>query len=227
MWAGPLATAMMRGLGASVVKVEMPTRLDGMRRAFATDPDAKRSSAMFTTLNSGKRLLRLDLRRERDRASFEQLLAESDLLVESFSRRVMPNLGYDEERLRAIRPGLLIAAVRAFGPGEKAAWIAYGSGIHAASGLADLGRERFGAACVSYPDPLAGVALFAAMVGQVLSRERTGRASTVEVSLWDALRPLLDLPQPGELELEPTTEQVLELGSRAGARGARSSGGAG
>lgn len=212
MWAGPLATAMMRSLGASVVKVEMPTRPDGMRRAFAVESNPRRPSAMFATLNAGKRSLRLDLRRERDRASFERLLAESDVLVESFSRRVMPNLGYDEETLRAIRPGLLIAAARAFGPGERAAWIAYGSGIHAASGLADLGRDRFGAACVSYPDPLAGVALFGAIVAQVLSRERTGRASTVEVSLWDALRPLLDLPQAGELELEPTTEQVLKLG---------------
>ncbi len=216
MWAGPLATTMLGNLGASVVKVEMPTRPDGMRRAFAADPDSTSSSAMFTALNSGKRLVQLDLRQVSDRARFERLLAKSDLLVESFSRRVMPNLGYPEEALRAIRPGLLIAAVRAFPPGENAAWSAYGSGIHAASGLADLGHGRFGAACVSYPDPLAGIALFAAMAGQVVSRERTGRASTLEVSLWDALRPLLDLPQPGELELEPAAEQLLELAHMPG-----------
>jgi CoA transferase family III len=211
MWAGPLATAMMRSLGASVVKIEMPTRPDGMRRSLGAGPDEESSSPVFATLNAGKRLMQLDLRRESDRARFERLLASSDMVVESFSRRVMPNLGYDEETLRAIRPDLLIAAVRAFPPGEKGAWTAYGSGVHAASGLADVGPGRFGAACVSYPDPLAGIALFAAMTGQVVSRERAGRASTVEVSLWDALRPLLDLPQPGELELEPTAEQLIQL----------------
>lgn len=208
MWAGPLATAMLRALGAEVVKIEMPTRPDGMRRAFGADRSSASGAGVFAALNSGKRLLRLDLRHSGDRARFERLLASSDVLVESFSRRVLPNLGYDEQALRAIQPGLLVAAVRAFPPGASAAWVAYGAGIHAASGLADLGPGRFGAASVSYPDPLAGIALFAAVTGQVLARERSGEASAAEVSLWDAVRPLLDLPQPGLLEQEPSAERL-------------------
>lgn len=207
MWAGPLASSLMRCLGASVLKVEMPGRPDGLRRRSPGERGTG-ASAMYVALNGGKDTEQLDLRRARDRVRFERILRGCDLLVESFSRRVMGNLGYDEHALRRIAPGLMIAAIRAFPPGERAGWVSYGAGIHAASGLAELAPGRFGAACVSYPDPLAGLALFVAMIAQVLARLRAGAPSTVEVSLWDAVRPLLDLPQPGDLGADPTPAQV-------------------
>ena len=93
-WAGPLATRLLADAGATVVKVDPRCRPDG----FGQRP------ALYRHLNHGKEVVDLDLRSPTDRARFEQLLASADLLVESFSRRVMGNLGYDDDRLRAAQP---------------------------------------------------------------------------------------------------------------------------
>ncbi|MFN0090560.1 MAG: CoA transferase, partial [Acidimicrobiales bacterium] len=65
MWAGPLCTWLLAGLGAEVGKVEPSARLDGLRfdERFPGDPAAAAGcSAWFAALNAGKRRLDLDLR---------------------------------------------------------------------------------------------------------------------------------------------------------------------
>src|SRR6185312_12124824 len=94
MWAGPLCTRLLAEWGATVTTIEPAVRPDGLRG----------SPAQFAVLDRGKRRVDLDMRRGTDRAAFEQLVAESDLLVESFSRRVLPNLGYAD--LRSINPAI-------------------------------------------------------------------------------------------------------------------------
>ena len=55
-----------------------------------------------------------------------------------------------------------------FPPGPRRHWVAYGTGVHAASGLGDVGGGGFAAPAVSYPDPLGGItAAFAALCAAV------------------------------------------------------------
>ena len=181
MWAGPLATAILARLGAEVIKVEPSCRPDGLRRGDA---------ALFGRLNRNKARADLDLREPAGRERFEQLVASSDVVVDSFSPRVMTNLGYPAEALWRLRRDVIIAGVRAFGPGPWRDWAGYGSGIHAASGLADCGGGTFVPAAVSYPDPLAGLVLVAAIIAQLYARSRRCVATSVEVTLWGAVTAL-------------------------------------
>lgn len=180
LWAGPLATALLADLGAEVVKVEPSVRPDGTAR----------HRAFYNHLNSAKQVVDLDLREDPDRRRFEALLDRADLLIDSFSRRVMPNLGYGRPVLAARWPRLAALSITAFpASAVEADWIAYGPGVHAAMGLGDCGPGRaFEPAPVAYPDALAGLAAFAAAA--VLLTRSPGSPANTEVSLAAAVAPL-------------------------------------
>lgn len=180
LWAGPLATALLADLGAEVVKVEPSVRPDG----------AARHQAFYGHLNSAKQVVDLDLREDPDRRRFEALLDRADLVIDSFSRRVMPNFGYGRPILAARWPRLASLSITAFPASVvEANWIAYGPGVHAAMGLGDCGPGRaFEPAPVAYPDALAGLAAFAAAA--VLLTRSPGSPANTEVSLAAAVAPL-------------------------------------
>lgn len=182
MWAGPLATALLAGAGAEVIKVEPACRLDGMRG----------TPEMFAALNENKTVVDLDLRREVDRSSFLDLVASSDIVIDNFSPRVMPNLGLTRPVLvGAGGDSLLTLSMPAFPKGSRRSWTAYGTGVHAASGLGDLGDGRFAAPSVSYPDPIAGFTAFATIVALLVGRSLGWRPRHTEVTILGATLPLL------------------------------------
>src|SRR5829696_2146315 len=116
MWAGPLATAQLAAWGARVTTIEPPFRRDGLRAV----PD------QFAALDGGKRRVPWDLRVAADRTRFEDAVTSADVVVESFSPRVMSNLGYPPEALLRINPRLTVLSLRAFpGTGPEATWVAF------------------------------------------------------------------------------------------------------
>jgi hypothetical protein len=178
MWAGPLATALLRTAGARVRKVEADVRLDGMRG----------TPSVYDALNAGKERLNLDLRDPHDRDAFFDAVRGADVVIDSFSRRVMPNLGLDHQALRAVNPHVITVSMPAFsGTSPERDWVSYGTGVHAASGLGDLGDGRVAASPISYPDPVAGFTAFAAVAERVAAR----RPGHLEVSLAAAIQPLV------------------------------------
>ena len=176
MWAGPMATGLLQSVGVTVLKLEPEFRPDG----FRSDP------ALFEALNAGKQIVRLDLRQQADRDELIRLAGECDVVFDTFSPRVMPNFGFDGQLSGATR-----VAMPAFGPGPERNWVAYGTGVHAVSGLGDLGDGSFAPAAVSYPDPLGGLTaalgISAALAGRCLGHP-VGR---IDTSLSAAVQPLL------------------------------------
>jgi hypothetical protein len=189
LWAGPLATSLLAELGARVVKVDPRCRPDGLRA----------HPRLYASLNGAKEIVDLDLRRPDDRRRFEALVADADLVIDSFSRRVMPNFGYAPHQLRAINPSLATLSIVAFPAGTpESEWISYGPGVHAASGLAanpasTCIEARFRPAPIAYPDALAGLAAFA-RAAELLDpgRREGGLRPHREISLAGALRPLVE-----------------------------------
>lgn len=195
MWAGPLATWLLQDLGATVTKVEPSFRPDGFRARAGggiypggrpCHPGA--DSAMWNALNAGKAVVDLDLRAADDRARFVEMATASDVVIDSFSPRVMPNFGID------LPPGPLYVSMPAFPPGPQRDWVAYGTGVHACSGLGDAGGGTFVAPAVSYPDPLAGFTAALGVLAAIHARRRGVGVGRVEVALADSVRPLVAEP---------------------------------
>ncbi|MGR3198420.1 MAG: CaiB/BaiF CoA transferase family protein [Paracoccus sp. (in: a-proteobacteria)] len=185
--AGPYATALMADLGADVIKIEAPGG-DDYRHV---GPFRDGESALFQTVNRGKRSIVLDLRSADDLAVAQNLAGRADVVVENFRPGVMEKLGLDAAALQAANPGLVYASVSGFGQsGPHAARPAYDIIVQAMSGLMDLTGEP-AAAPTMVGEAMADVAggLFAAwgIMVALFDRERTGRGRVVDLALFDAL----------------------------------------
>src|SRR5687767_13374510 len=86
--AGPMATMLLADNGAAVTKIEPP------------DGDPFRSISGYQVWSRGKRSAVLDLKEDEDRATFLRLLAQTDVLVESFEPSAAKRLGLDYASLR-------------------------------------------------------------------------------------------------------------------------------
>ncbi len=189
--AGPYATALMADLGADVIKVEGPGG-DDYRHI---GPFREGESALFQTVNRGKRSIVLDLKAAEDVALARRLAARADVLVENFRPGVMEKLGLGAGALQAMNPRLVFASISGFGQdGPDAARPAYDVIVQAMSGI----MEQTGAA--DGPPTMVGEAvadvaggLFGAwgILAALYERERTGRGRRIDLALFDALASMM------------------------------------
>jgi CoA-transferase family III len=199
MWAGPLASWLLAAAGDRVEKVEPTVRLDGMRALDGrgihppgADPASGGASAMFNALNRGKRRLDLDLREPAARRELLDRAAGCDLVLESFSPRVLGNLRIGHEVLAAASPGITVISLPALPPDSAAAgWVAYGAGVHAIGGLGET-DTGFAAPAFAYPDALAGLQAYLLALAVRFGRARGDWAGGHLVAPMSAA-----LPPPG------------------------------
>ena len=81
--AGPSCTQLLAWLGADVVKVESPAGGDQGRRMVADVPGT--DAYYFLLLNGNKRSVTLNMKDERGRVLFRQMLPRFDVLIENFT----------------------------------------------------------------------------------------------------------------------------------------------
>lgn len=110
--AGPLCTMLLADLGADVVKVEPP---DGDLGRRLGPPFIEGQGGVFLALNRNKRGVVLDLKTEAGRRQAHALVADADILVESFRPGVAERLGIGFAAMRALNPRLLYCSISAYG----------------------------------------------------------------------------------------------------------------
>jgi hypothetical protein len=206
MWAGPLATWLLAEAGAEVVKIESAARPDGMRAAGSATVD---DAPMYRALNRRKRIRDLDLRGAAGRVELAGLVRSTDLVIDNFSRRVMPNLGFSPDRLRVLNPAVATLSMPAF-PGGHPWQVAFGPGIHAMCGLGDVGDGRLAAPVVAYPDALAGLTAFTTCLATLVAARLGGASAHREVTLYECTARLADL--------SPASDQVVRRDPALAAR---------
>lgn len=217
-WAGPSAAHLFAQLGAEVIKIESPTRPDGMRsvstRGF-DEPDWWEHAPLYHAVNTGKLGVGLRLDRTTGRAVLERLLVESDVLIENFSPRVVESWGLQWERVHALNPRLIMVRMPAFGlDGPWRDRTGFAQTMEQASGMAWVTGHPEGPPLVpsGVCDPNAGAHAAFALQVALAERERTGLGMLVEVPMVHSA-------------LNVTAEQVVEfsatgvLPARRGNRG--------
>jgi crotonobetainyl-CoA:carnitine CoA-transferase CaiB-like acyl-CoA transferase len=182
--AGPMATAALGDLGATVIKVEPPGGDD--TRSWGP-PFADGESTYFTAVNRNKRSVVLNLKEPHDRSLARRLVDRVDVLVENFRPGVAERLGLAYDDLRSSNPRLIYASISAFGrEGPAAALPGYDFVVQAVSGLmsitgpADADPVKTGVAIV---DVLAGLNVQAGVLAALYRRAATGQGQRVDVSL--------------------------------------------
>ena len=189
--AGPFASYQLGLLGADVVKVEVPGSGD-LARQLGADPElnAEQMGASFLAQNGGKRSLTVNLKHDRGKEVFAELVRGADVLLENFRPGVLERLGFGWEALRKLNPRLVYCAVSGFGQsGPMRARPAYDQIIQGLAGMNSVtGTPETAPLRVGFPvcDTLGGFAAAMAICAALVRRDRTRHGSYLDVSMLEA-----------------------------------------
>jgi len=192
---GPYCTALLADLGADVLKVE-PPQGDDYRHIGPFYKDG--SSALFETVNRGKRSVVLDLSTPAHCALALDLASGADVVVENFRPGVADKLGIGWEKVRARNPRAVYASISGFGQdGPNARRPAYDIVLQALSGIMTVTGEPEGTPTLigeSIADITTGLFGSWAILAALYERERSGVGRRIDVSMFEsmiALQPLV------------------------------------
>lgn len=185
--AGPYATLLLSFLGAEVIKLEAPSG-DPMR---ALSTYHKGISYPYVLLNINKKCITLNLKKDRGKEIFKELIKHVDILVENFLPGTMEGWGLSYEVLAETNPKIIYASISGFGRGSRYEKTpAYDPIIQAVGGaMASTGFPgnppiRCPAA---YADFGAATHLAMAIMGALYYREKTGLGQRVEIAMRDTI----------------------------------------
>lgn len=184
---GPFASLLLADMGAEVLRIESPTRLDLLR---VLPPHDQGVSASHAYLNRNKRSLALDLKQPEALQIVRQLVADYDIVLEQFRPGVMERLGLGYEALKAINPKLIYVSITGYGQtgpykdraGHDINYLAL-SGIASYTGRQDSGPLPLG---VQVAD-VGGGSLHAVvgLLAAVIARQHSGVGQYLDVSMTD------------------------------------------
>jgi formyl-CoA transferase len=187
--AGPACAQMLAFLGADVIKLEEPKGGDVARTVHA---DKKNSDSLFFLLfNANKRSLTLNLKSERGKKLFKEVVAQSDVLLENFSPGAMDRLGLGWEVLRDLNPRLIYATIKGFGTyGPHAHFKSYEPVAQAMGGAMSVTGFPENPPTIVLPaigDSGTGMHMAIGILAALQQRHATGRGQHVEVAMQDAV----------------------------------------
>ncbi len=186
--AGPSVGTFFAELGAQVLKIEHPKNADVTRSWKLASEDASESvSAYFSSVNYGKTYLSLDLKNEKDYATFIDHVQKADILLSNFKKGDDEKLNVTDEQLRSINPSLIIGKITGFG--NESDRVAYDLILQAESGFMSMnGTSTSGPVKmpVALIDVLAAHHLKEGLLIALLQRNQSSEIKTVSVSLYEA-----------------------------------------
>lgn len=209
--AGPYGSMYLAELGAEVIKIEnRQTGGDPARQSGAvtlSDDD----SAYFQAFNLNKRSVTLNLKSDRGREIFRQLVLTADVVWNNLRGSQPAKLGLDYDSLKDVKQDIICVHLSAYGRNnEREDWPGYDYLMQAECGFLHLTGEpesppaRFGLSMIDFMTGAVGaIGCLAALVG----RERQG-GRDVDVCLFDVALHQLTYPGTWYLNHGIRTERV-------------------
>jgi crotonobetainyl-CoA:carnitine CoA-transferase CaiB-like acyl-CoA transferase len=136
----------------------------------------------------------LDFQQPRAIDLFKQLVPHADVVVESFTPRVLAQHGLDYQSLREIKSDLIMISLSGYGQdGPWRDYAAYGMGLEPASGISSLTGYRGGdpiRSGISFTDPYCGLVGAGAVLAALHYKRRTGKGQHIDLSEQEAAIPI-------------------------------------
>lgn len=184
--AGPYCTMVLADLGAEVIKLESPGTGDDSR---AFGPYIQDESAYFMSLNRNKESFTLNLKNEKAKEIFKELIKKVDVVVENFKPGTMEKLGLGYDVLKELNPQLIYAASSGFGhTGPYSTRPAYDGVIQAMGGIMSITGQKGGEPTrvgPSVADIFSGLFTAIGILSSVNKRSFTGVGAKVDISMLD------------------------------------------
>ncbi len=192
---GPFASWRLTELGANVIKIAAPNKVD---LVLENSPEiAEGIRSMDAWLNYKKKdVLYLDLKKEEGVKEVKRLIQEEgyDIIIETNRPGIMAKLGLSYEDLKKIKEDIIFVSITGFGQkGLRSKKATHDLNAIALSGLADYsGTHESGPTHQAY-QPSDMIAAHNAVIGllaAVNNRTVTGEGCHVDVAMLDSLIPL-------------------------------------
>lgn len=184
--AGPMATKTLGAMGAEIVKIESSKR-----------PEFADRAGWFSVINNNKKSCTINIRSEEGQEAIRQLVAQSDVVVENFSARVLKKYGLTYDDLKAIKPDLIFVSASGVGrTGPQADYLAYGTLLQSYSGRVNLvgtPNKHLEAMGINpaWTDPITAFWEVFAILAALHHRDRTGAGSFIDLSMLESTVALL------------------------------------
>jgi itaconate CoA-transferase len=185
--AAPFATRQLADLGARVIKIERPETGDFAR---AYDQTVGGMASSFVWLNRSKESLTLNVKHPRSSEILNRLMERADVFVQNLAPGAAARLGLSADALLERHPRLIVCDISGYGDtGPYRDKKAYDLLIQGESGLMWITGtpEAPAKAGNSIADISAGMYAYSGILVALFQRERTGKGTRVEVSMFEAL----------------------------------------
>ena len=189
---GPTVSKYLADNGAEVIRVESSTYPESLRRVgpFVDDVPGIDRSGYYANFNSSKLGMSVNLKHQRGPELAKRLVAECDVVTESFTPGTMARFGLDYESLRAIRPDLVMISMPLYGQtGPWAPYMGFGHVLQGAAGFNHLtgwpGEPPIGTG-TAYTDFLVPHFAAIALIAALDYRRRTGIGQYIDFSQFEA-----------------------------------------
>ena len=180
--AGPSGGVILGDMGADVIKIEHPDVGDTAR-------GQSNQGTTFYTFNRNKKYLALNLRQDKGKQIFEQLVAKSDVVLDNFAPGALDRMGLGYEWGRRINKRVIYCSIKGFLPGpyedrplldelaQMAGGLAYLTGLEgkpmrAGASITDIGAATYGVT---------------AILGALYRREQTGDGDCIQAGLYETI----------------------------------------
>ena len=192
---GPFATRLLADLGAEIIKIEP-----------ASGDPARALGDLFTALNHGKTIEKVDFRDAQGIETIKAHLKDADVMLDSFRPEVLEGMGLDAKTLHAINPKLVMVSITGYGVADSddithdwADKAGHDINFMAMSGVLDQLKTANGDQAmpnIQFAD-LAGGSDTAviALLAAVFSAQRTGKGRHIAVSMTHSLYQHLVMPK--------------------------------
>lgn len=187
--AGPTGTRLLADLGANIIRIETKANFDvirpGAKRNGVEDP-FEEGGWLFQDINRGKKNISLNLRNEKGRKIFNELLKRADAVLCNFSPRAFHKMGLTFEELSKIKSDIIVLNASGMGDyGVHSSYATFAPILNAITGytstVAYEGEEPFEPED-SLPDYANGGAIASALLAAIEYRDKTGKGQFIDLA---------------------------------------------
>ncbi|MDI9915318.1 CoA transferase [Rhodococcus sp. IEGM 1379] len=212
--AGPLVAQILGDFGADIIKIEHPSKPDGMR-GHGLEKDGQ--PLWWKMVARNKKTLSLYLGSAEGAEIFKKLVADADVVIENFRPGTFEKWGLGYDVLSEHNPGLIMLRVTGFGQtGPYSTRPAFGTLVESMSGFAHLTGAADGPPTLpafGLADSIAGIAGSSAVSMALYSRtQNEGKGQVIDL---DLLSPIMTAVGPGVIYADQLGIDQKRSGNRS------------
>ena len=193
---GPLATNQLADLGAEVIKIERAGHEDYVKNQA---PFVDGISTLYHALNCNKTIEVFDFDSANDFAKLDNLIKDSDILIEQYRPGTMKIWNLDYESVKRINPDIIYISLTGYGQnGEYSLEAGHDINYIGLSGILDLNRDERGKPILpnfQIADIYGGTMMLQnACLAAIIERNNSKIGQYIDLSMTHSLMPLLCFP---------------------------------